>query len=126
MKSSEFITDAVNPKVFKRGFEKTKLILNGKYMLVAKHGALPYIPGKKASESDQFRIEAYDNNVMIAWVNFENINDNLEALDLVVQPSYRRQGIATEMYTFAKELDNTVVPSSKQTPDGKAFWKGMK
>jgi len=124
VKSTEFITDEVNPSVFKRGFEKTKPF--GQYTLVAKHGALPYIPGKKATVSDQFRIEAYDGKAMIAWVNFENVVDNLEALDLVVQPDYRRQGIATAMYDFAKELSNTIVPSSKQTPDGKAFWKGKK
>ena len=123
MKSTEFI-ESVNPNVFKRGFEKTKPFKE--YTLVAKHGELPYIPGKKAKESDQFRIEAHDGNVMIAWVNFENINNNLEALDLVVQSDYRRQGIATAMYAFAKELNNTIVPSAKQTPDGKAFWKGKK
>lgn len=121
------INEVVNTNVFKRGFMQTKSFIgkNGiEYILVATHGALPYIPGKKASASDQFRIEAYNGTALVGWVNFENINNNLEALDLVVNE--KRQGIATAMYQFAKELGNDINPSSKQTPDGRAFWAGKK
>ena len=131
MKINE-ITEAVNANIFKRGFKKTTTIhaknetIDADIKLVATHGALPYIPGKKASESDQFRIEAYDDTMLVAWVNFEPIGDDLQAIDLVVKPEYRRAKIASAMYDFAKSLDNSISPSSKQTPDGKAFWTGSK
>jgi len=129
MKINE-ITEAVNQAVFKRGFEKTATVVgktNGTtYTLKATPGAMPYIPGKKSSVSDQFRIEAYDGPAQVGWVNFENIDGNLEALDLVVTQEHRRQGIAAAMYDFAKSLDNSISPSAKQTPDGKAFWSGKK
>lgn len=121
MKVNELF-EAVNPKVFRAGFEKTKEILDGKYKLVATNGYLPYTT-PQTLVSKQFRIEVRTaKNVRVGWVNFENIDDNLEALDLVVEPKHRRKGIATEMYKFAKELGNTIKPSSKQTGMGKAFW----
>jgi len=130
MRAREF-DETVNPAVFKRGFEKTKPY--GKYTLVAKHGALPYIPGKKASESDQFRIEAYNGKAMVGWVNFK-VNGlgfgpkdhSLEAIDLNVESSHRRKGIATAMYKFANELGNDIRASSMQTSNGKDFWGGRK
>lgn len=124
MKSNEFITDAINPEGFKRGFERTKPF--GKYMLIATPGEMPYIPGKKARVSDQFRIEAYDGKEKVGFTNFQVIDDHLEAIDVIVKKGYRRQGIASAMYEFAQELGNDIQPSSMQTPDGKAFWKGKK
>jgi hypothetical protein len=50
----------------------------------------------------------------------------LEAIDLSVDTYHRRKGIATAMYQFAKELGNDIIPSTKQTPNGKAFWNGNK
>lgn len=114
--------ETVNAKVFRAGFEKTKDILNGQYKLVAMAGYLPFTT-PQTLVSNQFRIEARTpKNVRVGWVNFENIDDNLEALDLVVEPKHRRKGIATEMYKFARELGNTIKPSSKQTGMGKVFW----
>lgn len=136
MKSVEFINEAVNSEVFKRGFTKTKSFTgkNGiEYSLVATHGALPYIPGKKAKESDQFRIEALANGTLVGWVNFK-ITDSgfgpknlrLEAIDVKINKPHTRKGVASAMYKFAEELGNDIMPSSMQTPDGKAFWAGKK
>ena len=116
------VDEIINQSIFRRGFEKTKEILDGKFTLVAKHGYIQYSSTKKINVSTQFRIEAYKGKEQVAWVNFEPHGENLEALDLVVTEKYRRLGIATEMYKFAKELGNSIIPSSKQTALGKAFW----
>ena len=116
------INEIINSSVFRRGFEKTKEILDGQFTLVAKHGYLPYSSSKKINVSNQFRIEALKGKQLVGWVNFEQRGDALEALDLVVNEPYRRKGIASQMYVFAKELGNSIIPSSKQTALGKAFW----
>lgn len=120
MKWHEITNEAVNEKVFQRGFEETKPY--DRYILVAKHGDLPYIPNRRAKQSDQFRIECRKGGAVIAWVNFEIVDDHLEAIDVNVDNKYRRQGIATAMYKFARELGNDIKPSAKQRPLGRAFW----
>lgn len=116
------LNEIINQSVFRRGFEKSKEILDGEFTLVAKHGYIQYSPTKKINVSHQFRIEAFRGKEQVGWVNFEPRGESLEALDLVVIEKYRRKGIATEMYKFAKELGNSIIPSSKQTALGKAFW----
>lgn len=114
--------ETVNKKVFMQGFEQEREILDGKYIIVAKHGYLPYTT-PQTRVSNQFRIEVKTaRGVQVGWVNFENIDDNLEALDLSVSEKHRRKGIASEMYKFARDLGNTIKPSSKQTAMGKKFW----
>ena len=120
MRVHEITNEAVNEKVFQRGFEETRPY--DKYILVAKHGDLPYIPNKRAMQSHQFRVECRKGGAVIAWVNFEIVGDHLEAVDVNVDNKYRRQGIATAMYKFARELGNDIKPSSKQRPLGRAFW----
>lgn len=118
----EELCESVNKKVFMQGFEQEREILDGKYKLVAKHGYLPYTT-PQTHISKQFRIEAKTaKGVMVGWVNFENIDDNLEALDLDVADRHQRKGIATEMYKFARDLGNTIKASPKQTALGKKFW----
>lgn len=114
--------ETVNKKVFTQGFEQERSILDGEYKLVAKHGYLPYTK-PQTMYSKQFRIEARTKKgVVVGWVNFENKDDNLEALDLDVADKHQRKGIATEMYKFARDLGNSIKPSSKQTGSGKKFW----
>ena len=43
---------------------------------------------------------------------------------LFVDERYRRQGIATMMYDFAKQVLGKIYPSDAQTPQGKKFWQG--
>ncbi len=121
MRATEF-TETVNDKLFYQGYEKTKPILDGKYLLVASAGYVGY-GAKPGFKSTQFRIVAKSaRGGEIGWVNFENKDDKLEALDLSIQPAHRRQGIATEMYRFARELGNDIAPSKLQTGMGKQFW----
>src|SRR6185503_14379671 len=118
MKVSELLED-VNPKVFKPGFEQVRELPGGKYKLVAKPGYVKM----GAKQSEQFRIEVQlPKGTVVGWVNFEPKEDSLEALDLVVDKKHRRKGLATELYKFARDLENTIKPSGKQTALGKAFW----
>ena len=121
MRATEF-TETVNDKLFWTGYEKKKEILDGAYVLVASAGYVGY-GAKPDHKSTQFRIVARTaKGGDVGWVNFENKDDHLEALDLTIQPAHRRKGIATEMYRFARELGNDIAPSKLQTTKGKQFW----
>jgi len=117
------LAEKVNDDLFWKGYEKRKTILDGKYVLVAKAGWIK-LSNENKYKSHQFRIEVHTRpgGSMVGWVNFFENNDKLEALDLVVNEKHRRQGIATEMYKFARELGNDIQRSSKQTSLGKKFW----
>ena len=122
MRIHEIISEKVNDKIFYTDFLQKKLILGGEYTLVAHAGYVGY-GAKNKYKSDQFRITARTaGGVDCGWVNFENKDGKLEALDLSIQPAHRRKGIATAMYTFARELGNDIAPSRLQTSMGKQFW----
>lgn len=121
MKIKELL-EKVNDKIFWSDFRKEKTIqLDKEYLLVATAGYIGY-GAKPGFKSTQFRIVAKHKGAEIAWVNFEQHDGKLEALDLSVQPASRRKGIATEMYKFARELGNDIAPSKLQTGMGKIFW----
>jgi GNAT superfamily N-acetyltransferase len=114
--------EVVNDKLFWVGYEKIKPILNDQFFLIAKAGYIN-INAKNKYKSEQFRIEATTKNkTIVGWVNFKVTENSLEAIDLYVDVRYRRKGIATEMYKFAKELGNDIIPSKMQTALGKTFW----
>jgi len=119
MRAKEFLNDEYNKNVFKRGFEIKSDF--GKYTLVASPGRF-LLHQKLTEPSEQFTIHVFYKNNKIGWVNFEIVEDHLEALDLYIDPKHRRKGLATAMYKFAKSLGNDIMPSSKQTALGKAFW----
>jgi hypothetical protein len=120
------VKESINPQVFRRGFEKTKEILGGKYMLKAYHGPLPYSPTKKINSSENFHIDAFTaKGNKVGNVTYKVTDDNLEAVFVTVDPKYRRQGIAKEMYIFAKELGNDIIPSSMRIYNGNDFGKGI-
>ena len=122
MRLQELISEKVNDKLFYQGYSHVKDILGGEYTLTASAGYVGY-GSKPGYKSQQFRIVAKTKSgVEIGWVNFENKDDKLEALDLSIQPEHRRKGIASEMYKFAKELGNDIAPSKLQTAMGKQFW----
>jgi len=117
----DFLREKVNSKIFFTDFREEKKILDDQFTLVATCGWVGY-GAKPGFKSEQFRIVAKKGTTEIGWVNFENKDGNLEALDLSIQPAYRRKGIATEMYKFARELGNDIAPSKLQTGMGKLFW----
>jgi len=127
MKSHEFLTENINPQVFRRGFERSKEIMGGKYSLTATHDMLPYSPTKKINQSENFIITAYarKGKMQVGQVTFKVTDDNLEAVFVTVKPEFRRQGIAKAMYLFAKELGNEIIPSSMRIYNGDDFGKGI-
>jgi len=115
------LNEIFNPDVFQRGFERETRY--GAYRLVARHGQLPWLGhNKQPKASDQFRVEAWRGHSLVGWVNFEVVDDHLEAIDVVVEPRHRRRGIATAMYQLAKSLGNDIQRSAKQTGMGREFW----
>lgn len=88
--------------------------------------------GKKSTLDLEFRIRHKDNiiniyaeldGVMVGYAKF-NVRDNtLVAGKVSVDPDYRRQGIATAIYDYAKDQGYDIVPSQSQTDLGREFWK---
>lgn len=68
-------------------------------------------------------VGAYKGNKLLGYATFRADGDALYSLSTHVNPRYRKKGIGTMLYDFAKALGNTIVPSKNQTPDAKAFWK---
>lgn len=115
----------INPEVFREGFEKIKELVGGR-KLVAYATRDEYGP--------VFRVSAREaNGSEVGSADFIPTRGGLKRLkdrDLIsalteVDPAAQRQGIATEMYKFAHELGNDVIPSTAQTLEGKAMWEGF-
>ena len=82
---------------------------------------------KAVASKKGLSIEAYDaGGRMIGQAHFDIVDDHLESADTHVDRRYRRQGIATAMYNWAKELGNDIVASTSRTTDGRKFWKGSR
>lgn len=53
-------------------------------------------------------------------------NGGVASADTYVDKDYQRQGIASAVYKFVKDLGFDVQPSAMQSPDGKAMWQSFK
>ena len=96
------------------GFEHT-VDRNGITLKAASngHGALQikaFVQGKKAGE---------------AYFEMTPDNQHIASDDTHVDQRFRRTGIATVMYQYAKELGNSIAPSPDRTDDGNAMWLGF-
>lgn len=121
MKVSDLL-EAVNKDIFWESFRKEKKILDGEFVLIATAGYIEH-GAKNPHKSKQFVITAKTKKgLQVGKVNFEVSDDKLEAIDVTVNEKFRRQGIASEMYKFARELGNDIKKSPKQTALGRAFW----
>lgn len=126
MRAHEFITEAVNLATTKPGFSKEKWY-RGRYLLKA-----------EARQSEEYEerpvkgliIKVFDPKTTsillkssgIAHARFIVTGDHMVVSSVYVSSEYQRQGIASAMYNFARELGNDIMPSSGQTEQGKAFW----
>jgi hypothetical protein len=102
---------AVNPEVFTEGFRKIKDLANGVRLYATGLG-------------DRIAIEAVKNGEKIAGGEFKptDFKDPAKAAlfaDVIVSD---QKGTAPEIYKFASELGNDIVPSKIQTDSGKALW----
>ena len=139
-----------NPKVFVEGFNKAKIALSGAVKLMAfTNRDLSMLPEKikdyvlqesgiaikdydgRATHLEYgrggpaFHIVAVDprTNKPFGIVEFRRKGDYLESDWVTVDPAYRGQGVAKELYTFARELGNDIRASSARTPEGRKMWE---
>ena len=73
----------------------------------------------------QIKAYLHGNKVAEAYFEMTPDNQNIASEDTQVDERYRRTGIATVMYQYAKELGNSIAPSPNRTDDGNAMWKGF-
>lgn len=116
MKISEIIVEAINPEILDPDVNKSIEVTTSK--------GLP-ITLKLMSNGEFTRVEAWYQGRRVGTVDFDPDNNYLVARDLIV-PSFQRQGIATVMYNWIKQMGNDIKPSPSQTPDGQKFWQGKK
>ena len=74
---------------------------------------------------DKLLVTAYK-EWQIGWVVFTNRDDVWIAENVYVAPEFRRQGVATLMYQYAKSLGFDIQPSETQTSDGNQMWQSFK
>ena len=129
MRFRELATEKVNPKTVEPGFKVEKKLGNLRMVAI----------GRDAAREDGLLgilIKVYDDSKRSIWPEIATArlivdtkdtadpNNVLKASFLHVDSDYRRQGIASAMYNFARELGNDVAPSSNQSSLGRAFWSG--
>lgn len=73
----------------------------------------------------QLIIRVYDGRKEIATAEFmvDEDHNSLVSANTWVLPKYQAQGVATTMYSYAKQLGNDVVPSRIQSDQGERMWR---
>jgi hypothetical protein len=109
---------AINPDVFKEGFQKLKQLADGTWLRAyEKDGSLQIDAVKDSKVRSAVTFDAHD---------VPELKDKfLDAFSVATRPEDRHQGLATEMYKFASELGNDITPSFAQTTAGKQMWEGF-
>jgi hypothetical protein len=111
---------AINPEVFKEGFQKLKQLADGTWL-------------RAYSDMGEFRIEAIKDSHRVGetymgpeYRDRKNSSErDLQAWITKVNPDHQGKGLASEMYKFASELGNDVVAGTSQTPAGRALWSSL-
>jgi hypothetical protein len=138
MRAQEFVQEKINPDAIKDGFEIERQLPNG--FTIRATGIHPWKddPDPDMRETRGINVRVFDpaeknwvsQRYGIAEVTFyARLNKktgewNLRPAMLNVHERYRRQGLASAMYNFARSLGNDIVPGTAQTDMGQAFWKG--
>jgi putative chitinase len=121
-----FTSERINPDTMKSGFNQRKNILDDKFYLVA--------TGNDSDYGGSLTIQVFTNekpSEEIGYAGFsirnrrEDNEPHLRAGMITVLPRFRKMGIAKEIYKFVNELGNDIAPSTNQTADGQAMWKGL-
>lgn len=68
-------------------------------------------------------ISADHDGYLVGQVSFNIRGDTLVAGKVTVHPDFRRKGVATQMYNYAKSLGYSITPSASRTDDGLSFWQ---
>lgn len=107
----------INLDVFKPNFENTKTLDNGVILRAT------------GRSGDMLTIQAYKDGARVAGAVFEPKNIGIPASINDAQATMvgsKLEGTASELYKFAAELGNDIVPSEVRTEGGKALWERMK
>lgn len=110
-----------DPEVFREGFSKIKDLVERGLKL------------KATGQGESLKVEVMDsqgNRVGGALFEPTNKYDSPSEVDIAstatgVGEKFRKQGIAKEIYKFASELGNDVVPSKVRTKVGQQLWEGL-
>lgn len=116
---------AINPDVFKEGFEKIKKLANG-------------LTAKASGSPEYLTVTLYKGNNEVGSAHFRpedrggpyphNYNDphvNAVSNETWIASEHRGKGYATELYKFVRDLGNDVKASDDQTSEGQGMWKGF-
>lgn len=140
LSESKYIIEKINPKILDPNFrtEKSVNTSRGPIKFVAYNDHDDKKSDLSTDALPRFVVDAYHNNEKIGFVRFVALNTEkpkglfgkfmpkkdpyILAGYVRVDDEWRRKGIATAMYNFARELGNDIKRSTIQTPDGKAFW----
>jgi len=99
--------------------------LTGPWQNVDENNLDDYSLSIKKIDDDYFVLAKKD-NTEVGKLSFiiSKFKPKLIATSVVVDPNYRRLGIATAMYNFAEnKLNMKFIPNENVlTPDGKKFW----
>jgi len=105
----------INPEVFKEGFQKIKELANGITLTARGTG-------------DNLNITATRDGKHVAGVVMDRTNayDKPSQSDMYAKMvGSKEKGTATQLYKFANELGNDIVPSGKLTQGGNALWNSL-
>ena len=130
MAESEELDEKINPKVIEPGFTAEKK-LGDRYVMKAQ----ARYTGEPGDDLRGLIIKLYDikarRSVMnwgigqvrfVARQNSETKDWYLVSSNTYVNDEYQRQGLASAMYNWARELGNDIEPSSNRTKMGRHFW----
>lgn len=111
---------ALNLDIFDPFFKREKKLPNGVRLVFTGHSESPEIKayGPRGNEVGELRLSSDS-------IYRQSSGDNLAADWVSTQKNTVPDFHAAEMYKFAAEIGNDVVPSKVQTSDGKAMWQGF-
>jgi|694.fasta_scaffold47230_5 hypothetical protein len=114
------IYEGLNPETLKPGFQHEKQV--GELKFVARA-----IPPSWTSREVSLEINVFYGGQKIAGVLFIPQGNSLQGNFLTVHKDFRRKGIATQMYRYARSLGNTIEPNLRdQKPEGRAVWQSFR
>jgi hypothetical protein len=99
---------AINPEVFKEGFQKLKQLADGTWL-------------RAYSDGRGLTVEARKDGHILAESSFDRPRDNTGDLQASWTGSTEK-GLSKELYLFASELGNDISPSMLQTDAGRGMW----
>lgn len=119
----------INPEVFREGFHKVKKIISKGISLIARGGPEGLRIEVMNDKGVRLGGAIFDKKTMLPE-NFTGKGDLSEHQSLFsrgtgITQSEQGKGYATEIYKFASELGNDIVPSFSRSPEGRKMWEGF-